>query len=216
MSSSRLYRALTAGHPSWPVIVAASTSLAGVSNAAEPPQATCATAEQRAVVQQRFKTPERGVVDKLREELGLSEAAVIGALPSERAVGVPGSEFHAVWESLRAWPDAVVVARIGGHVLEIHGPIHGGEPSKVSKYFNLSADGPGLTGHLRPDLIGSIFATTLPGRSGDEHGVIFYDLDGRPVFGVHVPAEHAAADDATVRAFQQTKSRIAAMPRACP
>jgi putative heme utilization carrier protein HutX len=176
----------------------------------------CVDAGQARLIQERFKSPERNLIEALRKELGLSEAAVISALPASRAVGVAGSEFAAVWESLRAWPDAVVAIRSSGHVLEVHGPIHAGEPSKVSKYFNLAPEGPGLSGHLRPDLVSAIYAVKLPGRSGDDHGVIFYDSAGEAAFGVYVPAEHAAADTTGLMGFETTRDRMQKLRAACP
>jgi heme iron utilization protein len=210
MRSNMLPHALPAS-----IAVIVSTLLAGNLRAATPVESPCATPDQRREIGERFERPERGLVDQLRAELGISEAAVMSALPPGRAVGVPGSEFHAVWDSLRTWPDAVVAIRTGGHVMEVHGPIHAGEPSRISQYFNLSPEGPGLSGHLRPDLVAAIYAVQLPGRSGDEYGVVFFDPAGQPAFGVYVPSEHAKASDSALRAFEETKARLATMPRAC-
>jgi len=175
----------------------------------------CADAQQRKVIQERFKTPERNLVDTLRKELGLSESAILSGLPEERAVGVPGSQFHAVWALLQSWSDAVVTIRSGGHVLEVHGPIHAGEPSKVSKYFNLAPQGRGLSGHLRPDLVSAIYAVKLPGRGGDEHGVIFYDSAGDAAFGVYVPSEYVQSGTEGTRHFGDVRSRMQSMPAVC-
>lgn len=199
------------------VLVALSTAV-GHSSAWADGSASqmCADAQQTKAIQERFRTPERNLVDTLRQELGLSESAILSGLPGDRAVGVPGSQFHAVWALLQAWPDAVVAIRSGGHVLEVHGPIHSGEPSKVSKYFNLAPEGPGLSGHLRPDLISAIYAVKLPGRSGDDHGVIFYDSAGEAAFGVYVPSEYVQPDAAGMQRFVDTRSRMQSMPAACP
>lgn len=176
----------------------------------------CVDAGQARLIQERFKSPERNLIEALRKELGLSESAILSGLPKERAVGVPGSQFHAVWVQLQTWPDAVVAIRSGGHVLEVHGPIHAGEPSKVSKYFNLAPEGQGLSGHLRPDLVSAIYAVKLPGRSGDDHGVIFYDSAGEAAFGVYVPSEYVQPDAAGMQRFADTRSRMLSMPAACP
>ena len=192
---------------------AANHSAAWADGSASP---LCADPEQTKVIQKRFGTPERNLVDTLRQELRVSESAILSGLPKERAVGVPGSQFHAVWVQLQTWPDAVVAIRSGGHVLEVHGPIHAGEPSKVSKYFNLAPEGQGLSGHLRPDLVSAIYAAKLPGRSGDDHGVIFYDSAGEAAFGVYVPSEYGQPDAAGMQRFADTRSRMLSMPAACP
>ncbi len=198
------------------VLLALSTASHSVAWADVTASPMCASTDQAKVIQERFKAPERNLVEALRQELRLSESAILSALPADRAVGVPGSQFHAVWALLRTWPDAVVALRSGGHVLEVHGPIHAGEPSKVSKYFNLAPEGPGLAGHLRPDLVSAIYAVRLPGRSGDDHGVIFYDSVGEPAFGVYVPSEYARPDAVGMQRFEDTRLRMQSMPSACP
>ena len=65
----------------------------------------------------------------------LSDAAALSALPEQQAVGTAGTAFREVWESLRAWPDAVTVIIKADQVFEVHGKVPAGEPSKVSKYF---------------------------------------------------------------------------------
>jgi heme iron utilization protein len=200
-------------------VVLAALSAASCHSAAwadGPVSPLCADPEQTKAIQERFRTPERNLVDTLRQELRVSESAILSGLPQERAVGVPGSQFQAVWVQLQTWPDAVVAIRSGGHVLEVHGPIHAGEPSKVSKYFNLAPEGHGLSGHLRPDLVSAIYAVKLPGRNGDDHGVIFYDSAGEAAFGVYVPSEYVQPDAAGMQRFQDTRSRMQSMPAACP
>jgi putative heme utilization carrier protein HutX len=176
----------------------------------------CADPAQVKAIREKFGEAGRNAVEQLKKDLRLSEAGVVSALPADRAIGVVGAEFRQVWESLRNWPDAVVLIRKGGQVFEVHGPIHAGEPSKVSQYFNLDSAGPGLSGHLRPDQVSAIYAVNLPGRERDERGVLFFDAVGEVLFAVYVPAEHATPGDDVIKAFEATRLLMQEMRPSCP
>lgn len=197
------------------VLVLAAGLVPGVLYADEPYNALCALAPQKAALATAWATKAPRLATVARSA-GVSEAAALSALPAERAVGVSGAAFAEVWKSLQAWPDAVTVITKADQVFEVHGRIPPGEPSKVSKYFNLDPKAPGITGHLRPDLYAAIYATSLPGRDRVEHGVLFFDPAGQLIFGVYVPNEHAAEDSRVLEAFRATSALIAAAPRPCP
>lgn len=148
-------------------------------------------------------------------QLGLPEGVVASSLPSSLALGVEGRHFPEIWRSLQTWDQALTLVLKGGNVFEIHGPIPPGEPSTRSQYFNLKNDGGGLGGHLRPDLIGAIYAVNLTGREGPMRGLTFVDQKGEGVFGVYLP-EGRDPPPALVAQFQRTWDLMAAMPRLCP
>jgi heme iron utilization protein len=160
--------------------------------AAQSADALCATPTQKDALAKGWasKAPRLGAVAR---EAGVSEAAALSALPGERAVSVRGSAFAEIWRSLQAWPDSLTVIEKSGQVFEVHGRIPSGEPSKVSRAFNLDPKAHGLTGHLRPDEYSTIYAASLPGRERVEHGILFINSAGQVIFGVYVPNEHAAA-----------------------
>lgn len=145
----------------------------------------------------------------------VSDATALSALPEQQAVGIPGTSFREIWDSLRAWPDAVTVIMKSDQVFEVHGKVPAGEPSKVSRYFNLDPKSEGVTGHLRPDLYAAIYATSLPGRDRTQHGILFFDPAGALIFGVYVPNEHAAEDSRVMEAFRATVAMIHTLPRVC-
>lgn len=180
----------------------------------EAPPPLCATTAQREVLAKAWsaKAPRLPAVSR---EAGVSEAAALSTLPAERAVGTTGAAFADVWKSLQAWPDSVTVIVKSEQVFEVHGRIPPGEPSKVSLYFNLDPKAAGITGHLRPDVYSAIYATSLPGRERDEHGVMFFGPGGELIFGVYVPSEHASADSKVLAAFETTKGLIGSLPRVC-
>lgn len=185
--------------------------------AAQASTVLCASAEQRSAVQAKVAAGGRWSPASLAADTGLTEAQVLAALPAERRVGVAGDGFHAVWAQLVSWSDAVFIVRKAGHVFEIHGRVHAGEPSKVSKYFNLDDEGAGVTGHLRPDLVAAIYAAELPGREGPERGLLFYDRDGQLAFEVYVPVTEQDPKQGVLAQYLATRAAMQSLPALrCP
>mgnify|MGYP000863871033 CR=1 FL=1 len=193
----------------------AAVFVATASPAALAAPSLCATPEQAAQVRAAYATPPAPPTFMAAGKLGLSEAVVLSALAGKEATGTTGAGFPKVWESLQAWPDATTVLVKGGNVMEVRGRIPPGEPSTKSAFFNLKQDGAGLAGHLRPDLMGAIYAVELAGAAGPLRGITFVDGDGGSLFGVYLP-EGASDQPALVSAFAATRALLAALPRACP
>ncbi len=141
-------------------------------------------------------------------ELGSSEAAILRALPEQFRVMAAGSHFSEVWADLTGWDDAVFAVSKGGNVFEIHGRIRPGEPSKKSRYFNLSPGTPGVAGHLRPDLVSAIAAVSRHVRGKEQHGIGFFDAAGAEVFGVYVPGEGEEVDQKVKAQYLATRERL--------
>jgi hypothetical protein len=148
--------------------------------------------------------------------LRLPEAVVASALPDGRGVGVSGNEFSKVWDSLGTWGDALTLVDKGGSIFEIRGRIPAGKPSEKSRYFNLNGDGLPLAGHLRPDLLGAIYAVELAGADAPVQGVIFLDQQGQGVFGVYVPAEGGKPAPETMADFRRTRDLMSRLAPLCP
>lgn len=190
--------------------------LAGLSSAAAAgAPSLCATAEQMNAVRALYVEPPFLPPFLSAPKLALPEAIVLSALPAGMALGVPGSEFHKVWDSLRGWERSVTLVLKAGQVFEIAGRIPAGKPSTVSQNFNLDYPPAGLGGHLRPDLISAIYAIRLQGREGPVRGVSFLDPNGDGAFGVFLPESQqpTAAEQAQ---FDATWALMADLPRACP
>lgn len=191
--------------------VAAGSALAAD---APPAAAACATADETARVQALYSKGPAPMPFQSQEELKLPESTIASALPMELATGIDGAHFRAVWDSLATWDNALVMIRKGGNVFEVNTKIVAGEPSKRSKFFNLGHES-SLSGHLRPDLIASIYAVALPGREGVARGVFFYDAAGESVFGVFLPGEGAEPSAAALAGFEKTRSMIRSLPPRC-
>jgi putative heme iron utilization protein len=202
--------AAPAAPPAPPAPLPPQASAAPAATAA--PAALCVTASQAAEVRRLLAEPRAnywGVAGKL----SISEAAVLSAVAAERGAATAGDAFLPVWESLRAWPEAVAIVMKGGHVFEVHGKIAAGEPSKVSRYFNLQGH-EGLSGHLRPDLVAGIYAVELPGRTGPEYGIAFADESGGVAFVVYAPAGDEFTAEG-LKAWQATRELIASRAPLC-
>lgn len=173
----------------------------------------CATPEQSRAVAKIYEQSPPPAPFMAAPKLGLPEATVSSAIGSAQALGTTPSEFLRIWESLRKWDDALTLVLKGGQIFEIHGRIHGGEPSKISKNYNLSEDGAGFSGHMRPDLMSVIYVVDLPGREGPVRGVAFYDLNGDSAFWILVPPRDATAKN--VAQFEATRELVRTMSRPC-
>jgi putative heme utilization carrier protein HutX len=182
------------------------TAAAGADAPALP--AWCPSPEVVAAVAARARDKGDILLPIVAKELGVTEATIVQALPPQFRVAVPGSRFQEVWADLAGWDDAITAIFKGSMVFEIHGRVHAGEPSKKSNYFNLSPGAPGLSGHLRPDLVGMIAAVSRTVRGQEQNGVMFYDPAGNEVFGVYVPGEGASTDAKVKQQYLATRERL--------
>jgi putative heme iron utilization protein len=180
------------------------------------PSTLCANPDQITQIRAAFATDNPPAPHRAAASLRLPEAVVLSGLDSERAHGVAGSHFQAIWKMLESWETAVVVVMKAGHVFETHGPIQEGEPSKRSNFFNLHGHDAGMSGHLRPDLVSTIYAVSLPGKDETLRGILFYDGAGENAFGVYVPGEGDKPPDSLISSFEATQAAIQKIPSACP
>jgi len=175
----------------------------------------CASSEQIVAVRSALNGKEPAPLGATAAVLKTPEAVVASALPAAQAHGVSATHFQAIWKSLEAWSDATIFISKGSDLFEVQGPLSRGEPSKRSKFFNLYREGPGLIGHLRPDLYSSIYLLEIPGNSTTLRGVVFFDQSGGSVFSVYVPGEGAPPPAAVVDQFKATSTLIRSLPKLC-
>jgi putative heme iron utilization protein len=173
----------------------------------------CATPADAARIKARYAQMPAPLPFQATRELGLNEAVISSALPENLSIGVDGSHFRAVYESVTGWGVALILIQRGAHVLEVHSPLPTGEPSTRSKFFNLG-EAP-FTGHLRPDLMSAIHLVAIPGRVGLVRGVFFYDADGAHVFGAFIGGEGTEPSAQQVSAFEKTWALVKSLPRRC-
>jgi len=183
--------------------------------AEEPPGPLCLAPARAEAVRAAWSGAPGRLLEVAQRE-AITEAQLLSVLPPEQAIGTGGEAFGTVWQSLQAWPESLTLIERSGQLFEVLGRIPSGEPSKVSRFFNLGDQSHGLSGHLRPDLVTAIYVTELPGRGRTEHGVQFIDAAGGVVFGVYVPNEQAAAGNETLAAFRAIRKLVEELPRLCP
>ncbi|MEZ5459478.1 MAG: ChuX/HutX family heme-like substrate-binding protein [Steroidobacteraceae bacterium] len=173
----------------------------------------CATPADAARIQAKYAQLPAPLPFQATRELGLNEAVISSALPEDLSLGVDGSHFRAVWDSVTGWGEALILIQRGAHVLEVHSPLPAGEPSTRSKFFNLGTAP--FSGHLRPDLLSAIHLVAIPGREGLVRGAFFYDADGSHVFGAFIGGEGTEPSAQQLAAFEKTWALVKSLPRRC-
>lgn len=187
-------------------------SWAGMASAGEPMCASGAQAESLRAMLARPDAPQPFAVAR---ELKVPEALVASVLPAERGHGVAAANFQAIWKSLQTWESATLVVMKSGNVFETRGRIFPGEPSTRSKYFNLHGQGPGVSGHLRPDLLSAIYVVQLPSREATVRGVLFYDENGEAAFAVYAAGEEGEPPASLIKQYEATAAEIRKLPVVC-
>jgi putative heme iron utilization protein len=181
---------------------------------ATPAAAGCASAADAARVAAAYAAKPAPMPFVAAMQLKLPESTIAAALPAGMSVGVDGSNFRAIWDSLAAWQDeAVFLVMKGGNVFEIHSKVAKGEPSTKSKFFNLGAAA--FSGHLRPDLVASIHGLQLPGREGFVRAFFFYDEQGANLFSVIPGGEGQEPSARQLADFEATWKLVKSLPQRC-
>jgi putative heme utilization carrier protein HutX len=196
-------------------LVAACSLVATAALAEAPAGPVCLSPEQRAAAQAKIGPGGEADWMRLPKELGIPEAALVQALPASQVASVGGDRFMDTWALLQKWSNPIMFVFKGGHVFEIHGPIPRGEPSKVSKYFNLQQEGAGVSGHLRPDLITQIIAVNRKVRGRVQAAVMFFDATGEQAFAVFIPEGPENGVPKEMPEFEATRAAMSAWPDPC-
>ena len=174
----------------------------------------CATDHEREQVRAFLEENPGAVPFSAARRLGLAEAKVASALPAEQAVSASGSAFAEVWAALSGVSEALFLITKGNNVFEVMSGVSPGAPSTRSQYFNIEYKEP-VRGHLRPDEYAAIYAVDLGSGEGKAQGVLFYDGQGEPVFGVFVSGEGLVTAAENKARFASVKALIAAKPSVC-
>lgn len=203
-------------------------TIAGVSlaTAAEPPPATCASAEEARAVRAFYAELPSAPPLVARRHMGLAEEVVASGIGAGQAAGVSGAHFRAVWESLAEWPRGFFIMDQHGWVMKFEAPVPAllGNQRK-DEFTDVKAPGEdGLVSHFRPDLVTSIHAVALPGglgrdgklREGMTRAVIFYDASRESVFGIYASLAGESLPADPVPAFEKTMALMRSLPQVCP
>lgn len=133
--------------------------------------------------------------------IGVPEAAVVEALPDKMRVAITADQFDAVWSRLCEWEKPMTILQASGSIFEIKGRLAGGTYGRG--YFNIGSDDAALHGHLRPDVLASIYLIKKPFHGRPTCQCAFYDKAGNRVFSVYVDRDDAGQMDVpTQKVFQ--------------
>lgn len=180
------------------------------------PAPRCATAEEAQQVRDYYaqqESPPATLMAARRMEI--PEAVVATSLSDDDVRSIGGEHFRAVWKTMENWEDATIIVTKGAHVFEIMGPVHKGEDSKRSKFFNLDYGVGGTGGHLRPDTVAAVHAVNTQNDERDTLGVFFTGEDGESAFAVYLSRENEPANLAKREKFQETWDLVGSKPRVC-
>jgi oxygen-independent coproporphyrinogen-3 oxidase len=120
----------------------------------------------------------------IARDLGIPERDVVRYLPEGMSREVPGREFEAIWEVMATWERVTVIVTNDGMIAEVPGKLSSG--STAQGYFNLSDEDAPLHGHIRAELIDSIFFVSKKVMGMDSHSVQFFDGKGDKVLSVYL------------------------------
>lgn len=190
--------------------------LPALAAAENQPAARCASPGEADRVRTYYADQEKAPATLMAaRRLGIPEAVVATSLPADLVYSIGGAHFREVWKTMEAWEDATFIVTKGAHVFEIQGPVHAGEDSTRSKFFNLEYGVGGVGGHLRPDTIASIHAVSMRYDDGDTLGIVFADETGDSPFAVYLTRESEPPNPAKRELFGETWELVRSKPPAC-
>jgi len=175
----------------------------------------CVTAGQARVAAKYF-ADNPGVLPPIAaQRLGWPDALAASGVVAAQAASAPAADFVEIWTAMASWEQANFLIMKGRNVFEILSGVSAGAPSTRSDYFNIEYDSP-LRGHLRPDLMSSIYAISMPG-SGDAvtRGVMFFDGDGSLVMGAFMSGESLDPGPEEIAKFDELMALVRSKRSVC-
>ena len=149
-----------------------------------------------------------GVLEAIAEKHGLPLRAVVGLLPAEAAVIVPGALFQALWEEIRDWGEVLFLIHGRNGVFEIRTALPPGTLGRG--FFNIHGDTP-LGGHLRIDRCIDIAFVDRPFFGRRSLSIQFFDGDGEAMFKIFVArGADRELDPGQIVRFENARRRFAA------
>ncbi len=120
----------------------------------------------------------------IADDLGITERDVVRHLPNSMSVEVSGTEFECIWKAMTEWEKVTALVSNSGIIAEIKGKLSKGTSARG--YFNLFDSDAPLNGHIKADVIESIFFVSKPFMKIESHSVQFYTKEGDKAFGIYL------------------------------
>ena len=117
-------------------------------------------------------------------ELGVSELAVVLALPEAQVSQFPLADKDELLSCLPHWGRMTTIIAVSGSVFEFKGEFPQGK--YAYGYYNLITEGDGLHGHLKLDNLGAISLVSRPFRGKESHSINFFGSEGEMIFKVYL------------------------------
>lgn len=117
-------------------------------------------------------------------ELGVSELAVVLALPEEQMSQFPLTNKDELLSCLPHWGPMTTIVAVSGSIFEFKGEFPQGK--YAYGYYNLITEGDGLHGHLQLDSLTAIVLVSRPFRGKESHSINFFGSEGEMIFKVYL------------------------------
>jgi hypothetical protein len=127
------------------------------------------------------------LLDRLAEEYGIPEGAVVAALDTEMCAILPAGDFERTWAAMTQWEKVNFIATTPGAIVEVNGRLPKGKHGYG--FFNIGADGNPLSGHIKINDLEAICLVSKPFMGLESHSVRFYNQRGELMFAVYVGRE---------------------------
>lgn len=119
----------------------------------------------------------------LAEELGVSEAEVVRALPEDMRVEAPAGDFEAIWDAMCGWEKVTFIAVNPGIIVEVPCKLPKGRPGHGM--FNLMDKASPLGGHIFARKVAQVWLVSKPFFGLESHSAQFFDAEGGILFSVY-------------------------------
>lgn len=131
-------------------------------------------------------------------ELGISEQAIIKALPD--AMRLPIAARHAVdiWERICLWEKVTFYAETSGMIIEIPCVLPKGKTGHGM--YNVLGKGGAFGGHVLLESLASIWLVSKPAFGLESHSVQFFDATGALCFAMYLGRDTQKAVIPSVKA----------------
>jgi len=149
----------------------------------------CIAADQRSVVESILAESPSKSPAQIARTTGLTEAAVVHALPVDTRVPITLAELDGLWQKLTEWDDAVLTVQFADGVVEFFGSLP--PAGSDQEYFEFGAPGGYYAARLNISRLAAIYLLSTKSDDKEIHQVAIFDKKGSNVLSVRVPRNEA-------------------------
>ncbi|MCL1124536.1 heme utilization cystosolic carrier protein HutX [Shewanella surugensis] len=106
---------------------------------------------------------------QVADALGVSELAVVKALPEDEWASIPLTHIDALFSSLPEWGNVTTIITVSGNIFEFKGPFPKGKYARG--YYNLIPKDNGFHGHLKLDDVTHIVFISKAFRGKESYSI---------------------------------------------